>query len=88
VEFSLFFFVCCHRELSYIFCSLRDNIGTRGNLVVKALCYKPEGHGFKTRRGVYNFSIYLILPAALDPGVHSACNRNEYQKHKNNVSGK
>jgi hypothetical protein len=34
-----------------------------------------------------NFSIYLILPAALDPGVYSASNRNEYQKQKNNVSG-
>jgi hypothetical protein len=34
------------------------------------------------------FSIYLILPAALGPGVHSASNRNEYQKHKSNdVSG-
>jgi hypothetical protein len=33
------------------------------------------------------FSIYLILPAALGPGVHSASNRNEYQKQKNNVSG-
>jgi hypothetical protein len=33
------------------------------------------------------FSIYLILPAALDPGVHSASNRNEYQKQKNNISG-
>jgi hypothetical protein len=33
-----------------------------------------------------NFSIYLILPAALCPGVHSASNRNEYQKQKNNVS--
>jgi hypothetical protein len=29
-------------------------------------------------------SIYLILPATLGPGVHSASNRNEYQKHKNN----
>jgi hypothetical protein len=28
-----------------------------------------------------NFSIYLILPAALGPGVYSASNRNEYQKH-------
>jgi hypothetical protein len=29
-----------------------------------------------------------ILPAALGPGVYSASNRNEYQKHKNNnVSG-
>jgi hypothetical protein len=26
------------------------------------------------------FLIYLILPAALGPGVHSASNRNEYQK--------
>jgi hypothetical protein len=33
------------------------------------------------------FSIYLILPAALGPGVYSASNRNEYQKQKNNVSG-
>jgi hypothetical protein len=32
-------------------------------------------------------SIYLILPAALGPGVHSASNRNEYQKQKNNVYG-
>jgi hypothetical protein len=32
------------------------------------------------------FSIYLILPAALGPGVHSAYNRNEYQKQKNNIS--
>jgi hypothetical protein len=33
------------------------------------------------------FSIYLILPAKLGPGVYSASNRNEYQKQKNNVSG-
>jgi p-aminobenzoyl-glutamate transporter AbgT len=32
-------------------------------------------------------SIYLILPSPLGPGVYSASNRNEYQKHKNNVSG-
>jgi hypothetical protein len=31
-------------------------------------------------------SIYLILPAALGPGVYSASNRNEYQKQKRNVS--
>jgi hypothetical protein len=31
-------------------------------------------------------SIYLILPAALGPGVHSASDRNEYEKKKN-VSG-
>jgi hypothetical protein len=34
-----------------------------------------------------NFSIYLILPAALGPEVYFASNRNEYQKQKNNVSG-
>jgi hypothetical protein len=33
------------------------------------------------------FSIYLILAAALSPGVYSAANRNEYWKQKNNVSG-
>jgi hypothetical protein len=33
------------------------------------------------------FSIYLIIPAALDSGVYSASNRNEYQKRKNNISG-
>jgi hypothetical protein len=29
----------------------------------------------------------VILPAALGPGVHSASDRNEYQKQKYNVSG-
>jgi hypothetical protein len=48
-------------------------------VVVKALCYKPEGE--------WIFSIYLILPAALGPGVYSSPNKNEYQKQKNNVSG-
>jgi hypothetical protein len=33
------------------------------------------------------FPIYLILPAALGPGVYSASTGNEYQKQKNNVSG-
>jgi hypothetical protein len=33
------------------------------------------------------FSNYLILPAAIGPGVYSVSNRNEYQKEENNVSG-
>jgi hypothetical protein len=33
------------------------------------------------------FAIYLILPAALGPGVYSAFDRNEHQKQKNDVSG-
>jgi hypothetical protein len=28
------------------------------------------------------FSIHLILPSALGPGVYSASNRNEYYKQK------
>jgi hypothetical protein len=39
---------------------------------------RPDG-------GEWIVTIYLILPAALGPGVHWASNRNEYQK--NNVSG-
>jgi hypothetical protein len=54
----------------------------RGSVVVKELRYKPEGCGFETRWGELVSSIYLILPAALGPGVHSASNRNEYQKKK------
>jgi hypothetical protein len=33
-------------------------------------------------------SFYLILPAALGPGVYSASNRNDYQSHTNIVSVK
>jgi hypothetical protein len=55
--------------------------------VVNAICYKLEGREFDTRWGDF-FYIYLILQASLDPGVYSAINRNEYQKHKNkNVCG-
>jgi hypothetical protein len=54
----------------------------RGSVVVKALCYKPEGRGL-----LIFFLIYVILPTALGPGVHPAYNRNEYQTQKNNASG-
>jgi hypothetical protein len=43
--------------------------------------------GSRPDEGNVFFSIYLILLAALGPGVNSASNRNEYQKPKNNVSG-
>jgi hypothetical protein len=33
------------------------------------------------------FPIYIILAAALGPGVYSAFDGSEYQKQKNNVSG-
>jgi hypothetical protein len=54
---------------------------------LKVLCYKPEGRGFETRIGKLFLYVYLILLTALDPGVYSASNRNEYQKQNNNVSG-
>jgi hypothetical protein len=58
-------------------------IGTLCSEAVKALRYKPESHGFETRLGdFFFFSIYVILPAALGPGVYSASNRNEYQYQK------
>jgi hypothetical protein len=38
------------------------------------------GRKFETRWG--EIIIYLILKAALGPGVYSASNRNEYRKHK------
>jgi hypothetical protein len=60
---------------------LQSYQGARGNVVVKALCYKPEDRGFETQWGEWVFfSIYLILLATLGPGVHSAYSRNEYQK--------
>jgi hypothetical protein len=61
--------------------------GARGSVVVKAQCYKPEGRGFETGWGKWFLSSYPILPVSQGPGVYSVSNRNEYQKHKNNVSG-
>jgi hypothetical protein len=57
------------------------------DLCYKDLCYKPEGRGFETWWDEWILSIYLILPGAVSPGIHSASNRNEYQKQKNSFSG-
>jgi hypothetical protein len=54
--------------------------------MLKERCYKQKGSGFETRRGEW-FSIYLILQAALGPGVDSSSNRKDYLKQKYNVSG-
>jgi hypothetical protein len=64
-------------------CTNIETIQRSGSVIVKALCYKPEGRWFESRWGEFFFlSIYLILQAALAPGVHSASNRNEYQKRR------
>jgi hypothetical protein len=39
-------------------------MGTRGNIMVKALCYKLEDRGFQTRWAERIFSVCLILPVA------------------------
>jgi hypothetical protein len=52
--------------------------------------YPPEKTPVSTLYGPVYLSItfhILILPVLLGPGVYSASNRNEYKKHKNNVSG-
>jgi hypothetical protein len=75
------------RVICFLVISSATIKNVRGSLVVEALCYKPEGRRLLTRRGKLIFSMYLILPAALGPGVYSACNRNMYKGQKNNVSG-
>jgi hypothetical protein len=62
-------------------------MGEKGN-VYRLLVGKPEGRRPLGRlRHIWVLSSYLILLVALGPGVYSVSNRNEYQKHKNNVSG-
>jgi hypothetical protein len=60
---------------------------TGASVMVEELYYEPEGPGFETRWSELIFFNYLILPAALGPGVYWASNGIEYQRQKNNVSG-
>jgi hypothetical protein len=39
----------------------------------------------ENKKRIAKLSLRSILPAALNPGVYSASDRNEYQKQKNNV---
>jgi hypothetical protein len=59
-----------------------STVVAHSSVVVKAPCYKPEDRGFETGSGELIFSIYLILPATIGSAVHSASNKNEYQKKK------
>jgi hypothetical protein len=58
--------------MAFMFLCLR-----RGSLVVKATSRKVAG----SRPDEVKFYIYLILLAALSPGVYSASNRKEYRKY-------
>jgi hypothetical protein len=53
--------------------------GARGGVVVKALRYKPAGHGFDSRWCHWNSSLTLSFRSHYGPGFDSASKRNEYQ---------
>jgi hypothetical protein len=61
--------------------------GARCSVVVKALCYRPQGRGFET--GCDNFFNFPNSFGRTSPSdFYTTTDRNEYQKHKNNhVSG-
>jgi hypothetical protein len=60
---------------SYIFKNLLSI-----TVVHEALRHKPEGRGFDSRWCHWNFLLTSFQPH-FDPGVNSACKRNEFQEH-------
>jgi hypothetical protein len=67
-----------------------SKVRTRPGILDKRLTEDPITCSYRRYNSIMlheAISIYLILSAALGPGVYSASNRNEYQKQKNNVSG-
>jgi hypothetical protein len=55
-------------------------LGERGGVVGRGTIRSRKVVGSKADELIERFSIFLILPAALGPGIYSAPNRNEYQK--------
>jgi hypothetical protein len=62
-----------HVDLYILIC---NDGGAHSSLVVKALGYKPEGRRFEPRWDEIKKIKNQILPAALDPGVYPASNKN------------
>jgi hypothetical protein len=59
-------------------------------MVIFVYCFERGARGSVVSWGTmlhFFFSIYLIFPAALGPGVGSASNRNEYQESSWGVEG-
>jgi hypothetical protein len=55
---------------------------TRGSVVLRHYATSQKVAGLGSLEVNAFFPIYLILPAALGPGVYSASNRNEYQEQR------
>jgi hypothetical protein len=55
--------------------------GARGDAVVEALRYKPEGRGIDFQWCHWNFSLTLSFRPHYGRGVDSASNRNKYQEY-------
>jgi hypothetical protein len=56
-------------------------LGLKVAQLVKALCYKQEGHGFGSQWHHWNFSLTQSFRLHCGPGVDSSSNRNEYQEY-------
>ena len=59
-------------------CFSTSQKGDRGSKVVKALCYKSEGHWFDPSGFFIDIKYFR---SHYGPGAESASNRNEYQEY-------
>jgi len=60
---------------------LRYGCNIQHTQFVEALLYKPEGCGFDSRWGHWNFSLIFFFRPHYGPGVDLGSNRNEYQEN-------
>jgi hypothetical protein len=72
-----------HKLISRLWQLSADTEQVRGHAI--GLCHKSKFRAFETRMMWKNFSVYLLFPAELGPGFHSASNSNESQKQRNDV---
>jgi hypothetical protein len=77
--------IACTRFV-FVYCTNPSEVAL-GSVV--SCCTMLQAGSLKVQdpmRWMHFFSIFLIPPTALRPGVYSASDRNEYQKQKHNVS--
>jgi hypothetical protein len=65
---------------------LQSAVACRWTGIVATCSFSPAHAGSRPDEAIFFFKL-PNPPAALGPGAHSAANRNEYPKQKNNVSG-